>query len=96
MPIGQYSVYCQLWEVSEVESGVKPWGYSLHFTLEDLQSFVKKHWTSMSEGIPQRYLRPAGNPYLCEVGPNRHLKIFESENGCLIEGLPPGPVKENN
>lgn len=96
MPIGQYSVYCQLWEMSREGSGAAPWGYSLHFTLDDLREFTRRHWTTMPKEIPQEYLRPTGEPYLCEVGPKRHLKVFESEDGCLIEGTPPLPVKENN
>ena len=95
METRRHTLFCQVWEVSKADSEPNPWGYSLHFSLDDLQAFIKGHWAKMPKDIPDEYLRPLGDPYLCEVGVNRHLKVFESEDGYLIEGIPPLP-KENN
>jgi hypothetical protein len=96
MLLDKYSVWCLLWEVSREDEGTIPWGYSLHLTLDNLQTFTKKHWASLPKETPVEYLRPVGNPYLCEVGFSRYTSAFESDDGVLIEGLPPRQIKENN
>ena len=50
----------QRWEESERGWGVRPDGYSLHRTEEDLKAFIKAHWDSLPDDPPDCYSRPSG------------------------------------
>ncbi len=64
-------VLCQLWEESEAGWGVRPDGYSLHKTQEDVKAYIEDHSKFLvklyGNTAPHEYDRPSGKPYPCEV-----------------------------
>jgi hypothetical protein len=77
-------VYCQVWEESERGWGVRPDGYSLHLTLDDVKSHIAEYWKKQkkhSPEVPDEYSRPCGEPYLTEVNRAIHQQVKDSKNG---------------
>jgi len=96
MSQGDWFVYCQEWEKSRSDCDPTLEGYSLHFSLKDLRTFVEEHWSNMPENVPDEYLRPCGDPYLCKIELSQYGGILSSEYGQRFSGKPPLPFKGGN
>lgn len=59
-------VWVQPWEESEAGWGVRPDGYSLHLTREDVDKFITAYWKSQPDQVPNEYSRPSGPPFQAE------------------------------
>lgn len=77
----QFRVLCQKWEESERGWGVRPDGYSLHASEEDLKQYTKEYWARMPDEAPDEYSRPSGAPYWCEVDRETHRRVMKSKHG---------------
>ena len=88
-PVGMYLLVCQKWEEVEVGWGERPDGYSLHLSLEDLESFVASHWEKWPDKLPAEYSQPCGTPFECPVDYETYRQVQESPRGFLYEGHAP-------
>lgn len=61
------TVVVQKWEESERGWGVRPDGYSVHFSEEDLAKYLADHKArylkAYGDRVPDEYDRPSGTPY---------------------------------
>lgn len=75
-------VLCQRWEESEKGWGVRPTGYSLHLTEDDLKEYIKLHWGTYvppRESPPDEYERPAGLFYCTKITSEVYNKLLRSK-----------------
>lgn len=95
-------VWVQKWEETETGWGVRPDGYSIHLTLEDIGHYVAgMRETEAKLGYsranpPPEYSRPSGDPYEADITDKRILgKLAASKHGCQFHGNDyPTPVKQ--
>lgn len=73
-------VYCQLWEESERGWGVRPDGYSLHSSLDEVKKAIKKHCDNLPAHVPDEYSRPNGQPYSCAVDDEIYAKVQKEKS----------------
>lgn len=76
----EYTVVCQRWIESESGWGQSDDGYSLHLDENARQSFVQEYWNGMpsrSQGVPEVYSRPGGDPYFVKVDKKTYDKVKE-------------------
>lgn len=92
---GKNVVFCQQWEESERDWGVRPDGYSLHLTIQDLEEFKSVYWSRMSEYIPDEYSRPCGQHYECFIDDNIYRDLIESKSkhGLRFFERSPKPIE---
>lgn len=66
---GRNSVICQKWEESERGWGTRPDGFSLHVSVQALESFLRQVYAARAEvaAVPDEYDRPDGTPYEVQV-----------------------------
>lgn len=74
-------VFRQEWVESERGFGVRPDGYSLHVSLENVAAFVKDYNATLPEEVPDEYSRPYGSPATMEVSAEKFAEIQKSKNG---------------
>lgn len=75
--------WCQKWEESERGWGVRPDGYSLHLTRNDVKVFISQSMLDQQQyfeglgikGVPDEYSRPSGEPYLVQVDDEQFKEI---------------------
>jgi hypothetical protein len=72
--------FCQQWEESERGWGVRPDGYSLHLSLEDVEKYIKQYWEKQKDGpAPDEYSRNCGKPYMCTISAQLHGQLIEEK-----------------
>jgi hypothetical protein len=86
----QRTLIVQKWEESERGWGTRPDGYSLHCSLSDRATFIRKYWDGMPDEVPDEYSRPCGAPYAWNADEETYKKVQESTNGIWCRGTPPG------
>ncbi len=74
----------QRWMESELHWGIRPDGYSLHLTADDLEKYINEYWKSMPKEVPNEYSRPEGNSIIVEVNEKIYKKIQKSKNGIRL------------
>jgi hypothetical protein len=72
---------CQRWIESEAGWGVRPDGWSLHQSLEHLDTFVREYWKRMPDKAPAEYSRPHGKPFTVLVNLDVAAAIEEQPYG---------------
>lgn len=70
---GALSIYCQLWDHISVNTGVTPFGCSLHLSKEDAKEYVKDYFDKLPEKAIHEYKKPRGELLKIQVS----FKIFE-------------------
>lgn len=68
-----------MWEESERGWGVRPDGYSLHLTMEDVSKFIKAYWKTMPDNPPSEYSRPASEPKTVLVDAKTYKEVVRSQ-----------------
>jgi hypothetical protein len=96
MSHNDWFVYCQEWERSRIDSDPTIEGFSLHFSLDDLHIFIEQHWAKMPKDIPEEYLRPYGDPYVCKIELSKYESVLAQDYGKMFSGKPPLPLKGGN
>ena len=77
-----YAVVQKGWIESEHGWGQKPYGYTLHETLEDLKEYVDEHWATWPDEIPEWYYGPSlSKANLVDVDEETYREIKQSKNG---------------
>lgn len=74
-------LWVQQWEESERGWGVRPDGYSLHATREDVDMYIAEYTKDRNPNfVPDEYDRPCGKPYEVDIpDSNIHLAAFKSK-----------------
>ena len=86
------SVYLQIWEESDIDSGYIPDGCSLHLSNEDRDSYIESIYSNRSSDIPSVYDRVIGKSievYIPDklfdiVYRDRSIRIMEHEMNNLL------------
>jgi hypothetical protein len=78
-----YAGVCQLWEESERGWGVRPDGFSLHFSLEEHAMFLAAYYENEkkrnpSGEVPDEYSRVCGEPYACKLTAEQHEDLLKA------------------
>jgi len=80
------AVYKQNWIESERGWGIRPDGVSLHLSIDECATYIKKYWEGMPDDAPDEYSRPSGHPILVEVSDEVYNKVHaaQGEHGLRI------------
>lgn len=81
-------VLCQTWSESERGWGIRPDGYSLHLTKEDLDAYIEAYWERMPKEVPYAYSSPDTKPYACIVSDEVLENIKKSDHGIYSFSRP--------
>lgn len=75
------TVWCQKWEESERGWGVRPDGFSLHFTAKSLEMYLTEYVSRLPKEVPDVYSRTSGTSYTCEVDKELYdrLRVADEE-----------------
>lgn len=83
---GPNQVICQLWEESERCWGVRPDGFSLHLTREDLHRFIREYNDTLPRETAPIYSRPVGEAYPAAVSDAVAAEIAAQGSGLWLLG----------
>lgn len=81
-------VICQRWESVQPEWGVRPEGYSLHRTEEELEQYTQEYGKRLriayGDTAPPGWERPHGEPYACAVDAETYALLSTRRYGLRI------------
>lgn len=80
----QNLVTVQQWETTELGLGIRPDGYSIHLSSDDLRQFTKDLWLRESKTDNLVFSKPVGTPYKSYVDDETYFKLRQTKHGLKI------------
>jgi len=91
----QYIVLAQNWTESERGWGMRPDGYSIHLTKEDVKKYIDAYWKRMPAAVPDEYSFPDGEPVAVVVSKKLYEKVKNQRPGFHYGRQLPGKTLDD-
>lgn len=78
------SVIFQNWVERERGWGIRPDGFTVHRSHEDLQAYIKRYWDGMPDSAPAEYSAPEGSPVEVSISENAYAMLENTELGVAF------------